>query len=389
MAQSTAQEYLWEEKKMGRMWVTGPPSVYDLAVSLDVPVHECSGSLYFGGDMPPVCRSQHMQRGNGTFNADLGLYLYAFRFSDDGIALVSIVPQSRTAQFVEHGLECTFSPLLYPNITELFSCKTPTIFAATYYPDGTSDMWLVASPRHSIQNGFMSIIALFCIGYLLGYGKRLTRHEINNVLTRRQRSVLSDVLATVCTTAMFDLFLMKGASFHPSMSVIADEATLDMLAMLFAATIGTNISVAFAVATPMKWFDKLIPMRITNSRILQLLCRAGYELALLQSLVILTPTLIAPYYHTMLQFSVGVATIVICSRDMSDITYCVQDCPAATAVAGIVLMANVVVGAVCMLPNLLMCEAVAPWVEISLMVSLCAQSLVVGYREFWQHRITR
>lgn len=374
---------------MGRLWINKPPSVHELAVALDLPVHECSGTLFFGGEMPPSCRTVYMQPGNGTFDPRLGYHLYTFAFND-GPALISTVGQPGGAQFTDHGLQCIFWPLmLETRIVEHFSCSPPVIFSATYRPDGTSDLWLLENPRHAVQGGITAIAALFCIGYVLDHGRRLTRHVPLAELSKYERTVVADIVTTVCTSTVYDLLLLREASFHPLLSVVADGETLAMLALLFAATIAINASLAILIATPVTSIDWLLPgRRGSYSRVLNVLCRFGYEAALLQSLVVLAPALVAPYYHTLLQFLIGIAVLFLCGRDFADIVHEQPD-RATVLVAGVILVPNVAVGGVCLLPNLIACDAIPPWVELTAAATAGVQALVLGYKSFSSLRVTR
>jgi hypothetical protein len=271
---------------------------------------------------------------------------YVFNVQLDGTMTRTTLGTPTEPSFVEAGFQCNGA---MEGAMETINCAPPQSFAATYYPNGTATLHHRARPRQGTRSILFAMLSVLTLVKLLDYGKALTA-GIARPLTRSENIIMMDVVILVGSSLVYDINLIGLGAFHASVEVLTEKAAGNIpMLFSFAYGLGGAITISGLVT------------KITVP--LAFLRRLCYETVLIHAVVFLTPASSAIEYHGMLNFFVGLATVVLSGRDLNAASHFSESFRMSLLLA-VVGILHVGMGFVLALPMLWVAETVPPTFEV-------------------------
>jgi hypothetical protein len=286
---------------------------------------------------------------------------YVFNVNMGGLITRVMLGTPTEPAFFDSGFVCNG---VMHGVMETLNCQPPSSFAATYYTNGTAEFYHRATPRQGARGILFAMLAMLTLVKLLDYGKALTAGT-KRPLTRSEEIIMMDVVMLVGWSMVFDIQQLNLGAFHPTAELLLGEAAF---------AVPNLFSFAYGLGGAITLSGLVVQMPIA----LAILRRLCYETVLIHSVVFMTPASSAMEYHGMLNFFVGLATIVLTGRDVNAASAISQSIRMNLLLC-IVGILHVGMGVVLMLPMLWAAETVPPMFEMwgAAMFAVCAW--VIGF----------
>jgi hypothetical protein len=328
----------------------------ELTTNLNTTVHECVGDILLGNNMPVACSAMHWKAVGELVGNE-----YVFNVEMDQAMVRTTLGNPTEPWFKESGFTCNGALL---NGAETLRCSPPTSFAATYYPNGTATLYHRAQARQGVRGTMFAAVAVLTLVKLLDYGKALTAGT-NQKLTRAEEIIMMDAVMVVSSSLVYDIQSIGLGAFHPTAELLLGSA---------ASAVPGLFSVAYGLGGAIVISGLVAPI----SPSLAFLRRICYEMVLIHSVVFLTPASSAFEYHGMLNFFVGLATVVLTGRDLNAAS-AFSNSLRMNLLLAVVGILHAGMGFVLLLPMLWAAETVPPTFEVWAAAMFVVCAWVVGF----------